>query len=418
VSGSDSPSRSSATTAQDRGDAAVAAVLGQDLAWIRETLAGLAARFTADGDAVAAGSGHHRRLGVMEESGPGELAALARARQLQLALSQAGLAWPQGPAELGGGGRSKQWSLALDQLLDGYDLPSRGQLLVGLHIVAPAITVHGSAQLQQRYLPALFRGEIVGCQLFSEPSSGSDLASARTSARRDGQDWIVSGQKVWTSGGQFADIGELLVRTDPAAGKHAGLSMFVVDMKTPGVTVRPLRQMTGGTAFCEVFLDEVRVPDANRIGEPGTGWAVARTSLSSEREAMMSGLGPLSPYILTSLYALVAGAGRHEDPVVAQQVAQIAGNVVAVHALAARNPPDWGRLAGVAGSVSKLLLVETVDLIGRLLADLCGPRLFLDEDEMFGWSEFVLGAPSLHIAGGTDEIQRNVIAQRGLGLPR
>jgi alkylation response protein AidB-like acyl-CoA dehydrogenase len=407
------PSAAQPTDAPDSDDA-VAAVLGEDLARIRATLAGLQTRFAAGG----AATGPDHRLGLMEESGPGELAALARARQLQGALFDAGLAWPQGPVELGGGGHAKEWSLALDRVLDGYDLPSRGQLLVGLHIVAPAIEGHGSADLRRRYLPALLRGAVVGCQLFSEPSSGSDLASARTSARRDGDEWIVSGQKVWTSGAHFADIGELLVRTDPGAGKHAGLSMLVVDMKAPGVTVRPLRQMTGGSAFCEVFLDEVRVPDANRIGELGAGWSVAKTSLSSEREAMLSGLGPLSPYILASLQTLVAGADRGRDPVIAQQVAHVAANVLAGQSLAARSPADWGRLGGVAGSVSKLLLVETVDLIGRLLADLCGPSVFLDEDEMFLWSEFVLGAPSLHIAGGTDEIQRNAIAQRGLGLPR
>jgi alkylation response protein AidB-like acyl-CoA dehydrogenase len=406
------PSAAKTNDAPDCDDA-VASVLGDDLARIRKTLAALQTRFAAGNDA----SGPEQRLGVMEESGPGELAALARARELQRALFDAGLAWPQGPVELGGG-RSKEWALALDRMLDGYDLPPRGQLLVGLHIVAPAITGHGSADIQRRYLPALLRGEIVGCQLFSEPSSGSDLASARTSARRDGDDWIVSGQKVWTSGGHFADIGELLARTDPDAGKHAGLSMFIVDMKTPGVTVRPLRQMTGGAAFSEVFLDDVRVPDADRIGALGAGWSVARTSLSSEREAMMSGLGPLSPHILASLYALVTSAERRDDPVIAQQVAHVTANVLASQALAARDPADWGRLGSVAGSVSKLLLVETLDLIGRLLADLCGPRVFLDEDETFRWTEFVLGAPGLHIAGGTDEIQRSVIAQRGLGLPR
>ena len=413
------PARSTAPTAghPEFGEA-VTAVLGDDLPGILATLSGLEARF---GAGVGVGDnpvGSDHRLGVMEESGPGELAVLARARALQRALFESGLGWPQGPVELGGGGRSKEWSLALDRVLDAHVLPPRGQLLVGLHIVAPAIAGHGSAELRRRYLPALFRGDIVGCQLFSEPSSGSDLASARTGAQRDGDEWIVSGQKVWTSGGHFADIGELLVRTDPRAGKHAGLSMLIVDMGAPGVTVRPLRQMTGGSAFCEVFLDEVRVPDANRIGELGAGWSVAKTSLSSEREAMTSGLGPLSPYILASLRALVARADRGRDPVIAEQVARVCGNILAAQALAARDRADWGRLGGVAGSVSKLLLVETVDLIGRLLADLCGPALFLGEDDTFRWSEFVLGAPSLHIAGGTDEIQRNVIAQRGLGLPR
>jgi alkylation response protein AidB-like acyl-CoA dehydrogenase len=395
-------------------DDGAGSVLGADLERIRETLAALEARFAAGRPAGPPDN----RVGLMEESGPGERSVLQRARQLQRALFDAGLAWPQGPVELGGGGHSKAWSLALDRVLDEYDLPPRGQLQVGLHIVAPAIAAHGSAQLRRMILPALFRGELVGCQLFSEPSSGSDLASARTSARRDGDDWIVSGQKVWNSVAHLADLGELLVRTDPAAGKHAGLSMFVLDMAAPGVTVRPLRQMTGGAAFNEVFLDEVRVPDANRIGELGAGWAVARTSLRSERESMLSDLGPLSPHILARLHALVSGKDRRDDPVIGQLLAQVTARVLASQALAARGPEDWARLAPVAGSVSKLLLAETLDLIGRLATELCGPRLFLDGDDDFLWSEFVLGAPGLHIAGGTDEIQRDVIAQRGLGLPR
>jgi len=395
-------------------DNGLGGVLGDELGRIRAVLSELERRF-ADSEPQA---GPDRRVGLIEESGPGEPAAVARARALQRALFDAGLAWPQGPAELGGGGRSKEWSLALDQVLAEFRLPPRTQLLVGLDIVAPAVAEHGSRPLQERYLPALFRGEIIGCQLFSEPSSGSDLASARATARRDGDDWIVSGQKVWTSHGHVADVGELLVRTDPAAAKHAGLSMFLVAMTAPGVTVRPLRQMTGGAAFNEVFLDEVRVPDADRIGAPGSGWAVAKTSLRHEREAMMSGEGPLSPRILSLLGALVAGSALREDPVVGQQLAKITAGVLANRALAARAPADWGRLRDVAGSVTKLMLVEAIDLIGRLVAELSGPRVYLDEDDAFLWSQFVLSAPGLHIAGGTDEIQRNLIAQRGLGLPR
>ena len=390
------------------------AVLGDDLAWIRETLSELQLSFAADEPHLEVTT----RVGVMEESGPSEMIALSRAKALQRALFDAGLGWPVGPLELGGGGQSKQWSLALDNLIAEFDLPSRAHLIVGLHIVAPALVSHGSHDLQARYLPGLFRGDIVGCQLFSEPSSGSDLASARTSARRDGDTWILSGQKVWTSGGHFADIGELLARTDPAAAKHEGLSMFVVDMKAPGVTVRPLRQMTGGAAFNEVFLDEVQVPDTDRIGQLGSGWAVAKTSLSSEREAMMSGLGPLSPYILARLQQLVASSDRRNDPVVGQQLARVTAAVLAARALAERNQAEWGPLRGVAGSITKLMLVETLDLIGHLATELHGPRIYLDGDDAFGWSELVLGAPGLHIAGGTDEIQRNVIAQRGLGLPR
>jgi alkylation response protein AidB-like acyl-CoA dehydrogenase len=411
------PAPLAATAGDPRGEGvdASVAVLGAEVLRIRDVLAGLQARFAANRPSAEP----DKHVGLMEESGPGERAALERAQQLQGALFDAGLAWPLGPVGLGGGGRSRDWAIALDRVLDEFELPPRDQLLVGLHIVGAAIGGHGSPELQRRYLPALFRGELVGCQLFSEPSSGSDLASVRTSARRDGDGWIVTGQKVWTSIAHLADIGELLVRTDPAAGKHAGLSMFVLEMDSPGVTVRPLRQMTGGAAFNEVFLDEVHVADANRIGDLGTGWAVARTSLSSEREAMNSGMGPLSPHILTQLQALVAASERRDDPVIAQQLAKVAGNVLASHRLAGRGPGDWdARLVPVAGSVTKLLLVETTDLISRLVADLAGSCVYLDEDDTYLWSEFVLGAPSLHIAGGTDEIQRNVVAQRGLGLPR
>ena len=412
----DLASADSDTSHQPRPDDRLAAALGgePELSRIRALLAELEPRF-ADGEPEA---GPDKRVGLIEESGPGERALLARARGLQRALFDAGLAWPEGPAELGGGGRPKDWALALDQVLAEFRLPSRTQLLVGLNIVVPAVAAHGSAELRDRYLPALLRGEIVGCQLFSEPSAGSDLASARATARRDGEHWIVSGQKVWTSAGHVADVGELLVRTDPAAAKHAGLSMFLVDMRAPGVTVRPLRQMTGGAAFNEVFLDEVRVPDADRVGEPGGGWAVAKTSLRNEREAMMSGEGPLSPRILSLLGALVSGSPPREDPVVGQRLAEITASVLANRALAARAAADWGPLRDVAGSATKLMLVEAIDLISRLVADLAGPRVYLDTDDTFLWSQFVLSAPGLHIAGGTDEIQRNLIAQRGLGLPR
>jgi alkylation response protein AidB-like acyl-CoA dehydrogenase len=187
----------SVTSDEPRHDDRLAAALGgeAELRRIRAVLAELEPRF-ADTEPQ---SGPDKRVGLIEESGPGELAVLARARALQRALFDAGLAWPEGPAELGGGGRSKDWALALDQVLAEFRLPSRTQLLVGLNIVVPAVAAHGSAALCDRYLPALLRGEIVGCQLFSEPSSGSDLASARATARRDGEHWIVSGQKVWTS---------------------------------------------------------------------------------------------------------------------------------------------------------------------------------------------------------------------------
>ncbi|MFC6935986.1 acyl-CoA dehydrogenase family protein [Actinomadura yumaensis] len=174
-------------------------------------------------------------------------------------------------------------------------MPDLQPLLVGLHIVAPAVRTHGSDDLKRRRLRPLLRGEVTACQLFSEPDAGSDLASVRTRAVRDGDAWTVTGQKVWSSGAHHADLGEALVRTDPDAPKHKGLTLFLIDMRAPGVEVRPLRQMTGGASFNEVFLTGVRVPDADRIGPLNGGWKAAITSLSSERAALGARSTPYRP---------------------------------------------------------------------------------------------------------------------------
>ena len=162
---------------------------------------------------------------------------------------------------------------------------------IGLGMVAPTILAHATDEVKEAYLRPMYRGDIVGCQLFSEPSSGSDLASLQTRAVRDGDEWIVNGQKVWTSGAQFSDIGEIICRTDPDAPKHRGLTGFVVDMHAPGVEVRPLRQMTGGASFNEVFFTDVRMPDSHRLGEVNGGWTVALTTLMNERAAIGGGGG-------------------------------------------------------------------------------------------------------------------------------
>ena len=156
-------------------------------------------------------------------------------------------------------------------------------------MVAPTILAHAIPEVRERYLRSMYRGEIVGCQLFSEPVAGSDLAGIQTRAERDGDEWIVSGQKVWTSGAQYSDIGEIITRTDPDKPKHKGLTMLLVDMHAPGVEVRPLRQMTGGATFNEVFFDEVRVPDSHRLGDVDEGWTVALTTLMNERAAIGGG---------------------------------------------------------------------------------------------------------------------------------
>ena len=354
-----------------------------------------------------------REVCLIEETVERDSAQVHAARQTQAMLFAAGLAWLAGPRELGGGGRPADWQLAVDALIDQSDLPSRAPLMIGLDIVAPAIAVHGDEELRRRYLPPIHRGELVGCQLFSEPGSGSDLANARASAVRDGDDWIINGQKVWTSMAHVADVGELLVRTDPGAGKHAGLSMLLVDMHAPGVTVRPLKQMTGGAAFNEVFLEDVRVPAADMVGPAGDGWRVAGTSLNSERLAMMRGAGPLTPAVLTRFAELVARTGATTE-----DVGRAVAAALATQELATRSARAWGRLEPVAGSVSKLALVDALARIDDALPALLGPTLHGGGDDLDDWSLFALGVPGLRLAGGTDEIHLNLVAQRGLGLPR
>lgn len=361
------------------------------------------------------------RIAAVEELREGHEAVVEQVRRFQGALCDAGLAWPSGPVEFGGMGLPAAHQTVLDEVLEDMGFPSREALFVGLNIVAPALVRHGSPELAHRIVGGLYRGELIGCQLFSEPGAGSDLASVATRAVRDGDEWVLTGQKVWTSMGHLADVGEALVRTDPAAPKHAGLTMFLVDMHAPGVTVRPIRQMTGGAAFNEVFLDEVRVPDSARIGGVGEGWTVASTSLGSERSTMSGAAGPLTPYVTERLVALVRRLGAEADPIHRPQIAKTVAAVTALRATSALTPGSWShQLAPMSGSVAKLLLVRALDEIARLVADVLGNDAFVDDGEPdgFAWSEFVLGVPALHLAGGTDEIQRNVIAQRGLGLPR
>ena len=385
--------------------------------WLRVRLAQLTADFaTSDGDAVV-----DDRIAAVEELRAGHEEQVRWARRFQAALYDAGVALPSGAVEFGGMGLTPAHDAVLDDVLDGMGFPSREALFVGLNIVAPALLHHATPELRDRALPALYRADTVGCQLFSEPGAGSDLAGVTARAVRDGDHWVISGQKVWTSMAHLADVGEALVRTDPGAPKHAGLTMFLLDMHAPGVTVRPIRQMTGGAAFNEVFLDEVRVPDSHRIGGVGEGWRVAGTSLGAERRKMSGAAGPVTPYVLERLVGLVHRLGAEAAPVHRPQLARTVAAVTAMRAAAGLTPGSWShQLEPVSGSVLKVLMTRAVDEIARLAEAVLGERAFIDhgEKDAFAWSEFVLGAPALHIAGGTDEIQLNVIAQRGLGLPR
>jgi alkylation response protein AidB-like acyl-CoA dehydrogenase len=254
--------------------------------------------------------------------------------------------------------------------------------------------------------------------LFSEPGAGSDLAGLSTKAARDGDEWVIDGQKVWTSTANLSPYGFAICRTNPDVPKHAGLTAFIVPLDAPGLEVRPIRQMTGGASFNEVFLTGVRVGDDMRIGEIGDGWKVALTILGFERES--SGHGRRGGGF-DELLVLARHAGRSDDPVIRQQLARV---------YCAEKSREWGiarasattnrtGIAGPEGSISKLMWTETLRLVSTVAGELLGASLTADTGEWgtYGWNEHLLGSPGYRIAGGSDEIQRNIIGERVLGLP-
>ena len=251
-----------------------------------------------------------------------EDAVIAAARAFRQARFDAGFGWITGPPEFGGGGLGKHFQQAYDAVESRYDVPNQGPYLIGLGMIAPTILAHASEAAKQRYLRSLWRGDVIACQLFSEPGAGSDLASLQTRAERDGDEWVLTGQKVWTSGAQYSDIGEIIARTDPGQPKHKGLTGFIVDMRATGVDIRPLRQMTGGASFNEVFFNEVRVPDDHRLGDVNAGWTVALTTLMNERAAIgAGGMAGAGAGTMTRLVEMVALLRAADDPLVRQRLA-------------------------------------------------------------------------------------------------
>ena len=311
---------------------------------------------------------------------------------------------------------------AYRELVGRYSIPSQSPFGIGLGMVAPTILAHAIPEVRERYLRPLYRGEIIGCQLFSEPVAGSDLAGIQTRAERDGDEWVVTGQKVWTSGAQYSDIGEIITRTSPDKPKHKGLSMFLVDMHAPGVEVRPLRQMTGGASFNEVFFDEVRVHDSHRLGDVDEGWTVALTTLMNERAAIGGGGAGVGSMNLNRFVQMAQHFGVNDDPMIRQGLADafIRSSVARYTNLRAMAKIRAGQLPGPEMSIAKLALTQNMMKVNQLVGEILGPRLQADTGEWgtFAFSEMVLGTPGMRIAGGTDEVMRNIVGERVLGLPK
>ncbi len=362
-------------------------------------------------------------ISVLPERTPEEDAAeVAAAKEWAAKVFDAGFGWITGPPAYGGRGLPGSYQRIYSGLEAGYETPSQAPRLIGLGMIAPTILAHGTEAAKQAYLRKLWRGDVIACQLFSEPSNGSDLAGVQTRATRDGDEWVVSGQKVWTSGAHYSDIGEIICRTDPELPKHKGLSMFIIDMKAPGVEVRPLRQMTGGASFNEVFLEEVRVPADHLLGEENGGWTVALTTLMNERAAIGGGGSGAGSGPAHRLLELMRHLGLADDPLLRQEYADlwVRLQVARWNSERALSKIRAGQLPGPELSTAKLSLTENMRRTAELAARLLGPRITADTGEWgtYAWSQFLLGVPGMRIAGGTDEVMRNIVAERVLGLPK
>ena len=351
-----------------------------------------------------------------------EAAEIREAKGWKATEFDAGFGWITGPSQYGGRDLPVDYERAYNAARSRYSIPNQQPFGIGLGMVAPTILAHAIDDVRERYLPGMYRGDIVGCQLFSEPVAGSDLAGIQTKAERDGDEWILTGQKVWTSGAQYSDIGEIITRTSPDKPKHKGLTMFVVDMHAPGVEVRPLRQMTGGASFNEVFFEEVRVHDSHRLGDVDEGWTVALTTLMNERAAIGGGGAGVGSLSIDRFVDMARHYGVADDPLVRQQLAGAFVNINVARYTNLRGMAKIraGQLPGPEMSIGKLSLTRNMQHVSEMIADIIGPRLIADSGEWgtYAWSEFLLGVPGMRVAGGTDEIMKNIIGERVLGLPK
>jgi hypothetical protein len=333
---------------------------------------------------------------------PPELVDEGRAWQRTLfAAGWAGLHWP---TEHGGRGLTPAHTAAWTTECALAEVPPWINM-VGVVLTGGSILAFGTPEQQAVHLPAILRAEQVWCQLFSEPGAGSDLASLSCRAVSDGDSWVVSGQKVWCSNGRVADRGILLARTDPDSPRHAGISFFLVDMHAPGVEVRPLRQMTGGSEFDEVFLDEVRLPSDALLGPLHGGWGVAMATLTNERGHIGS-----AGIALARRLDAIAGIEGAEDAVTRDRLLELVSRGRALQAMGRRQGP----VASVTASLAKLGVTELMFDAAVLEADLAGAHSMLAG----GATSRLLGAPGGRIAGGTTQVQKNIIGERLLGLPK
>jgi alkylation response protein AidB-like acyl-CoA dehydrogenase len=340
---------------------------------------------------------------------------IALAKDFMARLHDAGYAGITWPRQWGGQGLTQEEERAFAAEAADFTLPTY-VFSIGLGMTGPTLVDRGTDQQRERFLRPLLRGEEIWCQLFSEPGAGSDVAALQTRAVRDGDDWVVNGQKVWTSVAHHADWGLLLTRTDVDVPKHRGLTMFVVDMRHPGVTVRPLRDMSGRANFNEIFFDDVHIPDEHRVGEVNDGWSVAVTTLLHERLSISAGVGMGGQRDNPASFDALREVLDTTDPLVRDELVELH---IRTRALALFNQrlsqeTNAGVFPGARGSAAKLLLAELYLFQADLATRLVGPESVVGGHPL-GFT--LSAAPGMALGGGTNEIMRNIVGDRVLNLP-
>ncbi len=394
------------------------------------------AAFRAEARAWIQANAPHHLHGQLALAGFGQPAlqqgdVLAESKAWQAKKHAAGWACLHWPVAYGGRGASPIERVIWQQE-EGVYGKLAGVFIIGQGMIAPTLMAYAAEPHKQRFLPPLASGAEVWCQLFSEPAAGSDLAGLRTRAElvagNDGGHWVINGQKIWTSGAHYSDHGMVLVRTDPTAAKHDGLTMFFFDMKSPGVEVRPIKQVNGQSGFNEVFFTDLRIPDHQRLGAVGQGWRVSLTTLMNERLSIGAGMPTGFPELLDFCCEFVIGEpGRPrlaiDDPAVRGKLANWAVRTSGLKYTAWRSISalSRGQTPGPENAIGKLVAGSTLQEIAAFALDLQGMSgVLVDAAQPSAAARFqamLLRAPATRIEGGTDEILRNIIAERVLGLP-
>jgi len=350
---------------------------------------------------------------------------LKRSKDWQAKKADAGYACITWPKEWGGGGGTAIHNVIYSQEEAQFDVPG-GVFAIGLGMCIPTVMTWGDDAAKQRYVHPAVRGEEIWCQLFSEPAGGSDVAGLRTKAEKDGDEWVINGQKVWTSGAHYSDYGIVLTRTDPNVPKHKGLTMFYIDMKSPGIEVRPIKQMSGEANFNEVFFNDVRVPDSQRLGNVGDGWKVAITTLMNERLAVGGNMGNADVKELMDLArdTEVMGTEALKHGAVRERIADwyIQAQGLKFTRYRTITALSKGDTPGPESSISKIVAAKKMQDLGSFGMDLQDMGGIIRDSEHSAreadYQNQWFGAAGYRIAGGTDEILRNIVAERVLGLPQ